>query len=659
MSFDPKRTLACLAVLATAVALGACGGDDDSGSTRAADAAFDDIPAFSKTALSKLPADGWPTNGGALGNQRYSPLDEIDRDNVADLKGVWKVDLGSGNEPKHSAEAQPIVYRGVLYVVTGANDVSAIDVKSGEVKWTHEAGLDEEIKTVCCGWTSRGVAIGDDKVYVGQLDGTLVALDATDGSVEWTATVGDPTKGETVTAAPLYYGGKVYSGISGGEFGIRGRLTAFDAKSGEELWKSWTIPAEGEDGHETWPEGSDVWEHGGAPIWQTPAVDPERDMLYLSTGNVSPDFDGSSRPGDNLYSSSVLALDADSGEIKWHYQMVHHDLWDYDSPTPLILFDVEVDGEEHAAVASTSKTGWVYVLDRETGEPIHGITEKAVPQDATQHTSPTQPFPEGDAFVPQSVPKAEADRLRKADPDAKWKYTNGGKIFTPFHGQGGVIAAPATLGGANWPPSSFSPDTNYMYICASDTISVFTSTEVQYEPGPISEGTSLLGSAFSAPKGVRMNGTITAMDMRTNRIAWQNKLTGENCYSGTVATAGGLVFVGRNDGRLTALNDETGEELWSFQTGAGANSTASVFEMDGTQYVAFYAGGNSLGGTAHGDNMWLFSLDGTLDEAPKPGPLAEAKEATDEGAGEEAQGEQGAADKPEEGVAGDTSEGSN
>lgn len=637
--------LAGLAIGA-AVCVTACGGGSSSTSTNGASSS---IPAFTAADLNSNPAESWPTNGGALNNQRYSTLDSINRDNVNNLRGVWKVDLQSGKGTKYSAETQPIYYNGMLYIATGADDVSAIDVDTGEVKWTYSANLDQKISTVCCGWSTRGVAIGDGRVYIGQLDATLVALDASTGNVDWTATVGDWKNGETITAAPLYYNGKVYSGISGGEFGIRGRLTAFDAGSGKELWKFYTVPTSDQANGDTWPSDK-VATNGGAPIWQTPSVDPDLNTLYFSTGNVSPDFDGSGRAGDNLYGSSVIALNADTGEYKWHYQMVHHDIWDYDFPTPTVLLNVTIDGAEHKAVAGMGKTGWVYLLDRESGKPVLPITETKVAQDAAQHTSPTQPIPQGDSFVPQSIAPAEAQRLKAADPSAKWTYTNGGKIFTPFHGQGGVIAKPATLGGTNWPPSSYNPDSHLMFICASDTVSVFTSTEVQYNPGRIEKGTSFLGSAFSAPKDVKMNGTVTAMDMTTNRIAWQNKLTGENCYSGTVATAGGLVFVGRNNGELTALNSGTGKQLWSFQTGAGANSTATVLEKDGQEYIAFYAGGNSLGGTPHGDNFWLFSLNGEMGPAPKPGPLGEAPSADGMSTTNDAQGTDGSADKPETGV---------
>jgi alcohol dehydrogenase (cytochrome c) len=245
-------------------------------------------PAFSADDLTEEPKDAWLTNGGTLSNQRYSPLDEIDTDNVGDLKGVWMTDLaGSGVAAKYSAEAQPLVYEGVMYVPTGADDVFAVSVASGKVLWTYNGHLEQTISTVCCGWLSRGVAIGDGRVYLGRLDGKLVALDQKTGKVAWETAVGRWQDGFTLTHAPLYYNGMVIVGGSGGEFSLRGRVTAYDAKTGKQKWRFWTVPGPGETGHDTWPADTDAWKTGGAPVWQTPAVDPELGLLYCSTGNAS------------------------------------------------------------------------------------------------------------------------------------------------------------------------------------------------------------------------------------------------------------------------------------------------------------------------------------------------------------------------------------
>ena len=602
-----------LILAAAALTLAGCG----SGGTKG-------VSAFTAKELTALPQQEWITNGGTVFNQRYSPLDQINRSNVADLKGVWRIHLQSATDFKYSGETQPLVHDGIAYLSTGASDVFALDVESGKTLWRYDGNLDETINTVCCGWTSRGVAIGDGHVYLGKLDGNLVALDAGSGKEVWSAAVEDWKKRETNTSAPLYYDGLVISGISGGEFGVRGSVTAYDAGTGKLVWRFYTVPGPGETGHDTWPADNDAWEHGGAPVWQTPAVDPKLGLLYFSTGNTSPDFDGSSRKGDNLFANSIVALDAKTGKYRWHYQQVHHDIWDLDSPSPVVLFDVNIDGQLWHALAEASKTGWVYILDRTNGKPLIGIDEKAVPQEARQHTAETQPYPVGDAFTPQSVTAEEVARLTEARAAAakaaggedklgtpKWDYVNEGRIFTPFSGQTGVISRPSTIGGTNWPPSSYNPETGYLYVCSADAISIFTSSEVKYEPADIRKGNDFLGSAFNAPDGNIVRGTFTAMDMRTNTIAWQ-KQWDHSCYSGSVTTAGGLVFVGHNDGRLIAYDARTGGQLWEFQTGAGANATTTVFEQKGKQYLMLVSAGSALGGTTHGDSVWLFGLDGQL-----------------------------------------------
>ncbi|HEU5105727.1 MAG TPA: PQQ-binding-like beta-propeller repeat protein [Solirubrobacterales bacterium] len=587
-------------------------------------------PAFTAEELDADPRENWITNGGSLSNARYSPLDEIDSDNVEDLKGVWMTHLnGSGEATKYSAEAQPIVYEGVMYVVTGADDVFAVDVETGKKLWVYEAKMPPEIDTICCGWTNRGVAIGEGMVFLGQLDGSLVALDQATGEVKWKATIGKWQDGETVTSAPLYYNGRVYSGVSGGEFGIRGRLTALDAKTGKVEWKFWAIPGPGETGHETWEGGGDAWKQGGAPIWNTPAVDPELNMLYFSTGNASPDLNGSGRPGENLFAASIVAIDATTGKYKWHFQQVHHDIWDYDAPSPVVLWNAEVDGEEVKGLSQPGKTGWLYMLNRETGKPVHGIVEKPVPQDKKQQaTWDTQPFPLTDSFVPQEPSEAQFDEIEKLAEETfegKDLKIESGEIFDPFNKNAKVLA-PGPSGGTNWPPSSYNRNTGDVYICGISSYAGYM-TEGLEKHGL---GNVYLSSVLTLTGFGTYDGTLTAQDVETGEIEWQREFEDESCYSGTVTTAGNLVFVGRSSGELTALDAETGDELWSFQTGAGANNTPTVFEWEGKEYVAFYAGGNSLAASAHGDNLWLFSLDGEMEEVEGGGKAEQGQHAGEE-----------------------------
>ena len=563
---------------------------------------------FSGDELKALPTDGWITNGGNVYNQRYSPLTDITPDNIGELKGVWRARLdGSGVGDKYSGEAAPIVHEGVVYIVTGADDVFAISVDSGERLWKYEANLDQSISTVCCGWTSRGVAIGEGQVFVGQLDGKLVALDLSTGEIAWSVQAERWQDGYTITSAPLYYDGMVITGFAGAEYATRGRVKAYDAKDGSDLWTFYTVPGPGAFGHDTWAQDNEVWRFGGATVWTTPALDPDLDLVIFSTGNPGPDFNGSGRPGDNLFSTSIVAVDAHSGDYRWHFQQVHHDLWDYDAANPVVLFDIEIDGVVRKAAAEASKTGWVYILDRETGEPLIGIEERPVPQEPRQATAATQPYPIGDAFVPQSI---------EIQIEGYPPLVNGGRIFTPFWTEG-ILASPSAAGGANWAPSAYDPEAGHLFVCATDRIGFFQGGEVD-DDVPESAGTRYIGGEFGMVRSSD-SGILAAMDMRTNTIVWRQRWPGEMCFSGATVTASGLLFVGRNDGRLQAFDSSNGATLWEFQTGAGMNAPVSIFEHNDEQYVVAYSAGNRFARTERGDSVWLFSMSGTMDEVPAAG----------------------------------------
>lgn len=288
-------------------------------------AAFAADPEIDKLLTSPVGKD-WVTNGGNTTNERYSTLKQINTETVKQLKGAWMTRLnGSGIGGEYSAEAMPLVKDGIMYVVTGNDDVFALNAKTGQILWERKSGIDQKITTVCCGWLNRGLAMGEGMLFLGQLDTNVVALDIKTGKEVWKTPIEQWQNGYVVTSAPLYYDGIVYSGISGGEFGTRGRLTALDAKTGKILWRAYTLPAPGEIGSDTWPKGSVQAMRGGAPIWNTPAVDPELGLLYFATGNCGPDYNGAVRQGDNLFCASIMALKLKTGEYVWHFQEVHHE----------------------------------------------------------------------------------------------------------------------------------------------------------------------------------------------------------------------------------------------------------------------------------------------------------------------------------------------
>jgi quinohemoprotein ethanol dehydrogenase len=530
-------------------------------------------------------------------------LKQIDTTNVGKLKGAWMTRLkGSGVGGKYSFEASPLVKDGIMYVVTGNDDVFALNAKTGEVIWEYWSGIDQTISTVCCGWVNRGLAMGEGQIYLGQLDANVVALDMKTGKVAWKTPIEKWQNGYGITSAPLYYDGVIYSGITGGEFGVRGRLTALNAKTGEIMWRWFTLPGPGEKGSETWPPGTDHSMRGGAAIWNTPAVDPELGLLYFAVGNCGPDYDGSMREGDNLFCTSMVALKAKTGEYAWHFQQVHHDLWDYDAASPVVLFDTVINGEPRKGIAEAGRTGWVYILDRTNGKPLVGIEEKPVPQEPRQKTAATQPFPVGDAIVPQC-----AERMPG--------YDEAGCIYTPFW-ETPVLVQPSGIGGTNWSPMPYSPDTGYFYVPGTVRSSAFVRNSSKY-----TNGQRYTGGGQTAPIGSTMSGTFTAIDAKTNKIAWQHKTPYRvGGGGGSTVTAGGLVLRGEPDGNFLALDAKTGEELFRFQTGFGADAPPVVYEVDGEEFIAIATGGNQMQGSAYGDAVWTFSLKGQLGPLWPPPP---------------------------------------
>jgi quinohemoprotein ethanol dehydrogenase len=603
-------------------------------------------PAFNSEELYEHAGANWITNGGGTTNDRFSSLDEINTENVKELKGDWMTKIGqNATAAKFSAEGTAIEYEGTIYISDGADDVFALDASTGEILWTYEPNLppDPLGEVICCGWDSRGVAIGEGMVFVSQLNGDQVALDQETGKVVWNTEVVKPGSGFSITSAPLYYEGKVYVGGSGGEYGVRGRLTALDAKTGKFLWHFWTTPAPNETGGDTWPKNGS-YKHGGASIWNTPTVNPKTGTLFFSTSNASP-WTGEDREGENLFTASIVALDAETGKYKCHFQEVHHDLWDFDAPSPTVLMKGEMNGKEVEAVGEPEKTGWAYVVDQENCKPVYPIPEVKVPQDPSQKTWPTQPEPTMEPFSPiEATPEAVETAEKAVESEANPPKIVGSKVFTPQSSDPTTInlGANSAVGGDNWPPSSFDPEKNMYFVCSqSGALGLIVPPNTE----KYKEGETYIGSDTIVASGFDTTGYVTAYDMSTGKIKWQNELKGESCYSGTTTTAGGLLFVGKNDGNLVAYDEETGKELWHWQTGAGANTTVTVYEHEGEEKVAIYAGGNSLAATAHGENFWVFSLSGKMEEAKgleaeEEGTEHAGEETEEEGKGEE-EGESG------------------
>jgi quinohemoprotein ethanol dehydrogenase len=536
----------------------------------------------------------FPTVGGDLANQRYSALKQITKGNIGRLGGAWSIHLEDGKSPG-SMQATPVVVDGVMFITSGGGSISAIDAAKGTLKWKHETGM---------AGTYRGVAVGEGKVFSGRRDNTLIALDQKTGAVVWTTQLADSARGAT-SAPAMYHDGLVYIGVGGGEGGVRGQFGAYEARTGKEVWKFWTLPGPGELGHETW-EG-DSWKYGGGPVWTHPAIDPALRMVYIAIGNASPDNDGTARGGDNLFTVSIVALDSKTGAYKWHFQEVHHDVWDYDNAGAPVLADIRYRGSARKVLMHAGKTGFLYILDRTSGKPLVGIEEREVPQEPRMKTAKTQPFPLGDSFVPTCP-----------EPGSVAAGSQSSCIFGAYWTEP-VVMTPGTLGGLSWAPMTFNPQTGLIYVPGTIINSGFTLRRQEWdEKGqhfkPLDEGVG-----FFRPPGTPRAGTLTAIDPATNKIVWQKRTkfplgTG----SGLLTTASGLMFHGESDGNLVAYDVSNGEVVWRFQTGAGADAPVATYEVNGEQYVALLVGGNSFMLSKRDDMVWAFKLGGTLPQQPAP-----------------------------------------
>ena len=557
----------------------------------------------------------WLSYGRDYGQQRFSPLTQINRETIGRLVPKWIYQTGT----TASFQATPIVVDGVLYLSMPFDHVAAIDAASGRELWRYEH--QRRTTKMCCGPASRGVAVAYGKVFIGTVDARLIALDAASGKPVWdvavatdegpTESVGQLDAGKAATRpsatgstgigvnmAPLVVDGKVIVGITGvgyglhleaetpnapvgtvvgfaGRYGRPGFYAAFDAQTGRRVWQFDTVPASGWEGsfRSTTPDGvalprdpareqaelgkyPDAARYGGGSAWTTPAYDAVSGLLYVGIGNPSPQMDDRSRPGDNLYTVSLAALDAGTGTLKWHFQQVPHDLWGYDVASPPLLFELPTDKGPVAAVGQASKLGWFYAHERRSGALLF----------------------KSEAFVPQenlfAAPTAEGTRI-----------------------------APGAVGGASWSPVAFDPASGLAYVAAAHIPIRYTLREIAGTKG----GEALRYTELK-PVDEPNWGTLTAIATREGgRIRWQQR-TDKPLIGGVLATAGGLVFTGEGDGFFDAFDAATGERLWRFQCGAGVNAPPVTYEVDGVQYVAVAAGGNSLFGYKSGGALIVFAL---------------------------------------------------
>jgi len=539
--------------------------------------------------------------GMGLRGQRFSPMTKVNKDTVQDLRPVWGFSFGG--EKQRGQEAQPVVKDGVMYVTASYSRVFAIDIASGEELWQYDARLPENIMP-CCDVINRGVALYGDLVIFGTLDAKLVALDKNTGKTVWKKKVEDYKAGYSISAAPIVVKGKVITGVSGGEFGIVGKVEAYDAETGALAWTRPTV--EGHMGYvwkdgkkveagitggkagKTWP--GDLWKSGGAATWLGGTYDADVDLLFFGTGNPAP-WNSHLRPGDNLYSSSRVAIDPDTGAIKWHFQTTPHDGWDYDGVNELVSFDYKEKGKTIKAAATADRNGFFYVLNRENGDFIRGF-----------------PFVDKITWAKGLDKKGRPILAENGRPGNPSDSADGKKGQT-------VVAAPSFLGGKNWMPMAYSQNTGLFYVPSNEW-----EMDIWNEPTAYKKGAAYLGAGFTIkPINEEYIGVLRAIDPKTGKEVWRHE-NNAPLWGGVMTTAGGLVFTGNPEGYLMAFDDKTGEMVYKFNTGSGIVGTPITWEQDGEQYVAVVSGwGGAVplwGGEVakrvknlnQGGSVWTFKL---------------------------------------------------
>jgi len=492
----------------------------------------------------------WLTYGGDYSLHQFSELKQINTENVGSLKMQWVYQLRKTG----INETSPIVVDGMMYITEPPTTVTALDVRTGKAIWRWTADLPKRLLTIGLFPINRGVAILGDTVYVATIDSYLVALDAKTGAVRWRTHVAENKEGYAITQAPLAINGKIITGTGGGEAGLRGILDAYDAKTGKRLWRLWTVPAAGEPGVETW--SGDSWKTGGATTWNAGSYDPESNTLYWGTGQPAPDWNGDGRLGDNLYSCSLLAVDADTGKMKWYFQYSPHETHDWDSAEPPILFDASINGKPRKLVAMANRNAFYYVLDRVTGEFLVGVP-----------------------FAKQTWAKGLDAKGRPIPVDNVEPSSQGTLVY------------PAITGAVNWSSPSYSPVTGLVYVDTREMGAYYFKGHPTIEPAnPADTGG---GGGQCTLSGDDAYNAIRALEATTGKLKWQFKMSGGDTWTGVLSTAGGLVFSADGVGNFFALDAETGKPLWDVQVGAGIRASPMTYAVDGKQYVAA-AAGNSL-----------------------------------------------------------------
>jgi len=491
----------------------------------------------------------WLTYSGTYRSERFSPLTEINRSNVNNLKVIWAYQMQpSSYGGAGLVETTPLVADGIMYLTEPPSTVTALDARTGKRLWTWSPEMPEEVLHIGFPMVNRGVALLDDAVYVGTLDAHLVALDAATGAVRWDVEVADNKLNYSLTLAPLAIDGQIIIGMSGAEAGIRSFVDAYDSATGERLWRFYTIPAPGEPGSETW-QGDD-WQTGGGSTWLTGSFDPELDLLYWTVGNPAPDWNGDLRPGDNLYSCSIIALDPQSGEMKWYFQFTPHDVHDWDATQIPILADTEFGGRQRKLMLWQNRNAFFYVLDRETGEFLLGepFARMTWAEGLDQNGRPIR--------IPDTFPSVQ-----------------------------GTTVSPSIGGGTNWWSPSYSPRTDLLYVNAYDGETTYYIRDQEYVAGQTFTG----GGGQTPLPQANYFSAIRAISPQTGERVWEYPIQPRST-AGVLSTAGDVVFSGTVDGFFFALDAETGEELWHINVGSRVHAAPMSYSVDGKQYVGIAAG---------------------------------------------------------------------